>query len=298
MAKHNHSSKLFAGFEVRRNVPAKDYTSFRIGGPMAYFAEPSSAEELKALIEEAKRIDYPYYVIGNGSNLLISDEGVDALVIRLGNRFASFTFDGCKVSADAGALLSLVAKTSVAAGLAGLEWAAGIPGTIGGGAAMNAGAYGGEMKQVVRAVTYLKDGELITRKVVPEDLGYRFSVFAYPEAVVVKVMMELKEDDGSAKERMLDYAARRKSKQPLEMPSAGSTFKRPKVGYAGSMIEEAGLKGASIGGAMVSTKHAGFIVNTGGATFEDVTALIRHVQQTVYDKFGVTLEPEVKIIEG
>ena len=291
------TANAFRGLNVRTNVLAREYTSFRIGGPMAFFAEPTSAEELIRLMDTAKRCCCPVYIIGNGSNLLISDKGVDALFIRIGSNMSSFSIDGRTVTADAGALLSVVSKASVAAGLMGLEWASGIPGTVGGGVAMNAGAYGGELKQVLREVTYIKDGEIITKPVCECELGYRYSAFAYPEAIVVQAVIELTEDDGGTKARMDDYTARRREKQPLEFPSAGSTFKRPKGYFAGALIEQAGLKGKRIGGAMVSPKHAGFIVNCGGACFNDVIALIGFVRAEVYDKFGVMLEPEVKIIE-
>lgn len=294
---NENTSEVFSALNVRTGVPARDYTSFRVGGPMAYFAEPSSWKEAAELLEAAKESRLPVYVIGNGSNLLVSDKGVNALFIRIGSNMSSFGFDGSILTAEAGALLSVVSKASVAAGLMGLEWASGIPGTVGGGAAMNAGAYGGELSQVLREVSFIRDGELITRKVADGDLGYRYSAFAYPNAVIVRAVMELKEDDGGAKARMDDYTARRRDKQPLEFPSAGSTFKRPVGNFAGALIEQAGLKGKRIGGAMVSPKHAGFIVNCGGASFNDVAALICFVRADVYVKFGVLLEPEVKIIE-
>ncbi len=290
------TAKVFTALNVRTDVPARDYTSFRIGGPMAYFAEPSSAEEVSALIDAAKLSRLPVHVIGNGSNLLISDKGVRALFIRIGGNMSSFRFEGNFLTAEAGALLSVVSKGSVANGLMGLEWASGIPGTVGGGVAMNAGAYKGELSQVLREVTFIRDGEVITREVREGDLGYRYSAFAYPEAVVLSAKMELSPDDGGAKARMDDYTARRREKQPLEYPSAGSAFKRPEGYFAGALIEQAGLKGKRIGGAMVSPKHAGFIVNCGGASFGDVAALICFVRADVYEKFGVLLEPEVKII--
>lgn len=284
--------------KYQMNVPAKEHTSFRIGGPMALFSEPNDANELIALLNAAKRADYPVFVFGNGSNLLISDEGVDALFIKIGVQMSKFSIDGTCITADAGALLCRVARESVNAGLMGLEWAAGIPGSIGGGAAMNAGAYGGELKQVLKSVFVVKDGELVELRVQESDLGYRKSAFSFPDYIVTGVRMELMPDDGGAKLRMEDYNERRRSKQPLEYPSAGSTFKRPEGHFAGKLIEDAGLKGMKIGNAMVSEKHAGFIVNTGGATFDDVMNLIRFVQDRVHREFGVMLEPEVKILDG
>ncbi|MBR3299835.1 MAG: UDP-N-acetylmuramate dehydrogenase [Clostridia bacterium] len=281
---------------ARKGVEARSFTSFRIGGEVGFFAEPRNADELAELMSAAKCCGYPIYVIGNGTNLLVSDDGVDALFIRIGSRMSAYSFNETTVSAEAGALLCTVAKASVAAGLGGMEWAAGIPGTIGGAVAMNAGAYGGEIKQILRRVTYVSNGRLITKRVCGNELSYRKSPFAWPDAIVVSAEFELNKDDGGAAARMEDYNIRRRTKQPLEFPSAGSTFKRPKDRYAGALIEEAGLKGKRIGGAMVSPKHAGFIVNCGGATFEDVCELMAFVQKTVFDMSGVLLEPEVKIV--
>ena len=281
---------------ARKGVEARSFTSFRIGGEVAYFAEPHNSDELISLLEAAKCCCYPVHIVGNGSNMLVSDSGVDALFIRIGNRMASYAFDGTRLTADAGALLCTVAKASVSAGLAGMEWAAGIPGTVGGAVAMNAGAYGGEIKQILRKVSFVSRGKLITRAVAENELGYRRSNYAWPDAMVVSAEFELELDDGGAYSRMEDYNIRRRTKQPLEFPSAGSTFKRPKDNFAGALIEQAGLKGKRIGGAMVSPKHAGFIVNCGGATFDDVVDLMTFVQNTVCDQFNVMLEPEVKII--
>ena len=291
------AAEAFRGLNVRENVPARYYTSFKIGGPMAYFAEPSSAEELRALLDAAKRSCCPVFVMGNGSNLLVSDKGVDALFIRVGSAMSAFTIDGTTVTADAGALLSIVSKASVAAGLMGLEWAAGIPGTVGGGVAMNAGAYGGELKQVLKRVTVIENGEITEKPVSECSMGYRYSAFAFPDAVVVRAEMKLLPDDGQTKARMDDYSRRRREKQPLEYPSAGSTFKRPAGKYAGALIEQAGLKGRRVGDAMVSPKHAGFVINCGHATFDDVVSLIALVREEVYKSSGVLLEPEVRIIE-
>ncbi len=288
-------NKLLA-LGAKRGVEARSFTTFRIGGEVAFFAEPRDSDELKSLLSAAKCCDYPVYVIGNGSNLLVSDEGVDALFIRLGSAMSSYSLDGTHLTCDAGALLCTVAKASVAAGLMGMEWASGIPGTVGGAVAMNAGAYGGEIKQILRSVTCVSSGEIITVPVREGDLAYRHSAFAWPDAVVVLAEFELREDDGNAKMRMDEYNAQRREKQPLEFPSAGSVFKRPVGHFAGALIEQAGLKGKRIGGAMVSPKHAGFIVNCGGASFNDVTELIAFVQDTVYKNSGVMLEPEVKII--
>lgn len=288
-------NKLLA-LGAKKGVQARSFTSFRIGGEAAFFAEPRNADELMELLNAAQCCDYPVYVVGNGSNLLVSDEGVDALVIRIGSAMSNFSFSGNRLICEAGALLCTVAKASVAEGLMGMEWAVGIPGTVGGAVAMNAGAYGGEIKQILRSVTYFSKGKLITRQVCDCDLAYRHSAFAWPDAVVVSAEFELQEDDGNAKKRMDEYNIQRREKQPLEFPSAGSVFKRPVGHFAGALIEQAGLKGKRIGGAMVSPKHAGFIVNCGGATFEDVSGLIDFVREKVFENSGVMLEPEVKMI--
>lgn len=284
------------GIAYRTNVSAKEYSSFRIGGSIAILAEPKNEAELQCLINAAKQVDCPYYVFGNGSNLLIQDDPMDALFIRLGETYSGYTIDGNVIEAAAGTLLGTVARASVKAGLRGLEWAAGIPGSVGGGIAMNAGAYGGEMKQVLKSVRLLKNGVILEHSVAEEDMGYRRSAFGFPNAIVLSGRFELEIDDGSAMKLMKEYSQRRRDKQPLELPSAGSTFKRPEGHFAAKLIEDAGLKGLRIGNAMVSEKHAGFIVNVGDASFSDVITLIEKVRKRVFDEFNVKLEPEVKII--
>lgn len=284
------------GIAYELGASAKDNTTFRIGGRMGILAKPKNIPELIRLIHAAEEFDYPYFVLGNGSNLLISDSGVDAMFIRLSGEFCDYRINGSTLFAGGGAFLSSASRASINAGLMGLEWAVGIPGTIGGAVAMNAGAYGGETVQVLKRVTLLADGKVITKEVEPGDMGYRHSVFAFPAAVILQSEFELAADDGGAKARMEEYNLRRREKQPLEFPSAGSTFKRPEGHFAGKLIEDAGLKGFRIGGAEVSAKHAGFIVNTGNATFSDVTELIKEVQNRVYELFSVHLEPEIKII--
>lgn len=284
------------GIAYRTNVSAKEYTSFRIGGSISILAEPKNEAELQCLINAAEQVDCPYYVFGNGSNLLIQDDPMDALFIRLGEIYSGYTIDGNVIEAAAGTLLGAMARASVKAGLRGLEWAAGIPGSIGGGIAMNAGAYGGEMKQVLKSVRLLKNGAIFEHSVADEDMGYRRSSFSFPDAIVLSGRFELEFDDGSAMELMKEYSQMRRNKQPLELPSAGSTFKRPEGHFAAKLIEDAGLKGFRVGNAMVSEKHAGFIVNVGGAGFNDVITLIGMVQKRVLDEFNIKLEPEVRII--
>ena len=284
------------GCKLIQNAPMKDYTSFRIGGPADLLFMPKNRDELILGLDTAKEMGIPYVVMGNGSNMLVSDKGIEGLVIRIGQDFSGIEYDGCVQKVLSGTLLCLAANDSLDKGFMGLEWGTGIPGTVGGAVAMNAGAYGGEIKQVLTKVECYIDGEI--RHIVPvdEDMSYRFSRFAAPNTIVISAEFSLSPDDGSAKERAREYCESRRTKQPLNFPSAGSTFKRPLGHFAGALIEQAGLKGLKVGGAEVSTLHAGFVINTGGATCDDVCTLMKKVQNEVYDRFGVKLEPEVKII--
>ena len=265
---------------------------------MAFFSLEMSREQLVLLMSFAKDYGANPLVIGNGSNLLVPDEGLDRLVIDTSanlNRVERGS--GNTVLADAGATLARTADLACKSGLTGLEFAHGIPGTLGGAICMNAGAYGGEMRQVVTEVTaLLPEG---VRRFTAEEaaFGYRRSAFLDTEAVVLGARLRLTPDDPAAiRQRMDDLMARRRQSQPLEYPSAGSTFKRPEGYFAGTLIEQTGLKGLTVGGAQVSTKHAGFVINVGGATSADVEELIRQVQQAVYAAHGVHLEPEVRIV--
>ena len=281
--------------------PMSRHTSFRVGGPARRMAFPGSGEELAQLLSLAGACDARPLVIGNGTNLLVPDAGLDRLVIdtsagldRIGPGEEPNT-----ILAEAGVTLARLADAACKLGLTGLEFAHGIPGTVGGGVCMNAGAYGGEMKQVVQGaavlfpgegVKFLSNGEL--------DFGYRHSLLSErPDAVVLSAVFRLTPGDPAAiRETMRDLMARRRASQPLELPSAGSTFKRPAGYFAGTLIDQCGLKGLTVGGAQVSEKHAGFIVNRGGATAADVTALIARVQELVFEQTGVRLEPEVRIV--
>ena len=284
--------------EVLQDEPMSRHTTFRIGGPAKRMAFPSSREQLVLLMSFAKDYGANPLVIGNGSNLLVPDEGLDRLVIDTSanlNRVERGS--GNTVLADAGATLARTADLACKSGLTGLEFAHGIPGTLGGGVVMNAGAYGGELKDVVTEVTALYPDGVKVLTPAELDFSYRHSVFSAGEGIVLGAKVKLKSGDPDAiKAKMDDLMARRKASQPLELPSAGSTFKRPTGYYAGPLIEGCGLKGCRVGGAEVSSKHAGFVVNVGGATCADVLALIEKVQKTVYDAHGVMLEPEVKII--
>ena len=281
--------------------PMSRHTSFRIGGPARRMAFPASGEQLVLLLAEAERLGARPLVIGNGTNLLCPDAGLDRLVIDTSaalNRVESAGPD--TVTAEAGASLARAADFACRQGLAGLEFAHGIPGTVGGAVCMNAGAYGGEMAQVIQSVTLLlPEAGIRTLSGSEMAFGYRRSFLTdHPDAVVLRAVFRLSPGDPAAiRDRMRELLEKRRTSQPLEFPSAGSTFKRPEGYFAGTLIDQCGLKGLTVGGAQVSEKHAGFVINRGGATCADVTALIRQIQDRVLDMTGVRLEPEVKIID-
>ena len=289
---------LIGEAKVLVNEPMASHTTFRIGGPADYFVMPETVEELAAVLKLCKEEAMPYFILGNGSNLLVGDKGFRGVVIQLYKNFDGIVLEGTKITAKAGAMLIRVAKEAGRAGLTGLEFASGIPGTIGGAMVMNAGAYGGEMKDVVTAVTILtKDGEIKTLSGEEMNFRYRGSVVEDEGYIVLEAVMELKE--GNLEEiqvRMDELSVQRKTKQPIEYPSAGSTFKRPEGYFAGKLIQDAGLRGYQVGGAQVSEKHCGFVINAGGATAADVMNLMKDVSDKVNAQFGVTLEPEVKRI--
>lgn len=278
--------------------PMAKHTSFRIGGPARRMALPKTREQLVVLAGLLQEAGIEPLLLGNGTNLLVADEGLDTVVINTSAQLSRVEQTGeCELTADAGVSLCQLALFAWKQGLAGLAFAHGIPGTLGGGVVMNAGAYGGELKDVIADVTALyPDG---VRTLTADEMGfsYRHSVFSSGEGIVLGAKLKLEPGDPNAiKAKMDELMARRKASQPLEFPSAGSTFKRPPGHYAGPLIESCGLKGARIGGAEVSCKHAGFVVNAGGATCADVLALMEKVQKTVFDTYGVLLEPEVKIV--
>ena len=276
----------------------KKHTTFRIGGPADIFAVPDTIEKAANIIGICREQKVPFYVIGNGSNLLVSDQGYRGVVVQVYKNLSAIEIKGDIITAQAGAMLSVIAKKAMAASLTGFEFASGIPGTVGGAAVMNAGAYGGEMKQVLTEVTVLtREGEL--RRIPSEELklGYRYSVIPEKGWIVLEAKLKLHRGDyDMIKARMDELKEKRVEKQPLELPSAGSTFKRPEGYFAGKLIMDAGLRGFSVGGAQVSEKHCGFVVNTGEATAKDVRDLIREVSRQVKTKFGVELEPEVKML--
>lgn len=274
------------------------HTYFKIGGPAKIFIEPEDIFELKKVFDLIRKYRLNYYVIGNGTNLLFSDDGFRGAIIKIGDKFNNIKKEGDLIVVGAGTLLSVLSKFSANECLTGLEFASGIPGYIGGAVCMNAGAYGGEMKHVVERVKCIDaNGNIYDFNNNEMDFSYRHSVVSDNDLIVLEV--EIKLEHGVRKdieEKMKDLNQRRISKQPLNLPSAGSTFKRPLNDYASKLIEDAGLKGLMYRGAMVSDKHSGFIVNFDNASCEDVLELMRIVISTVYDKFGITLEPEIKII--
>jgi UDP-N-acetylmuramate dehydrogenase len=284
--------------EIRGDEPMSRHTSFRIGGPADVLVMPRTVEDLAAAIRFARRHDLPLTITGNGSNLLVRDGGIRGVVVKLGEHFQRIEVSPPRIVAQSGILLGDVSRAAAAHALTGLEFAIGIPGTLGGAIIMNAGAYGGEMKEVVTRVTILDPaGEI--RHLTPEEcrFGYRTSALQGTRDIVAEVEMALTPGDPEAiHAKMADLTRQRESKQPLSFPSAGSVFKRPPGGYVGPMVESLGLKGYRIGDAQVSEKHAGFIVNCGSATARDVLALIEHVRSAVRERFGVTLETEVRII--
>lgn len=287
-----------AGIELRENEPLAAHTSFRIGGPARWMAFPKTVEEVRTLLRLAREADIQVRLLGAGTNVLAPDEGVDALVLCLKDVLRGVRLpEGNCIEAMAGETLASVAVFARKNGLTGLEFAHGIPGTLGGGVYMNAGAYGGELRQVVRQVTFLHaDGRLETFENGDCAFGYRTSVFENMPGVIVSARLALQPGEPAAIEaKMRELMEKRRASQPLEMPSAGSTFKRPTGHFAGALIQDAGLKGRGVGGAKVSEKHAGFVVNFDHATAADVRATIALVQKTVYETSGVRLEPEVRI---
>ena len=281
-----------------REEPMKKHITFRVGGPAACFLTPSTKEQIREILHICQEEKTPYFILGNGSNLLVSDQGFDGVVLQVYKNMNQVTVEGEHLRVQAGALLSATARKALEAGLTGMEFAAGIPGTMGGAAVMNAGAYGGEMKDILESVTVLTpEGEQKELKNEELQLGYRTSVVKEKGYIVLEAVLSLKKGDPEAiKSRMDELKEQRVTKQPLEYPSAGSTFKRPEGYFAGKLIQDAGLRGYQVGGAQVSEKHCGFVINKENATAKDVVDLIHDVQRIVYEKFQVQLETEVKFL--
>lgn len=294
---------------IRRDVELRPLTTMRTGGPAAYFAEPSSEEEITALLDYADKKDLEVFILGNGSNVIADDSGYDGLIIKLGNNMSEIIVeedpsdpDHMFITSGAGALLSKLGNTAASEGLEGAEFACGIPGSVGGAVFMNAGAYGADISDIAYEVRYIEDGIVHTRKVSKDDFGYRTSFFAYNNRVVTSLRVRLRKGD---REKINEYVKelrdKRNNSQPLTVPSCGSTFKRPEGYFAGKLIQDSGLKGFSLddSGAEVSPKHAGFVVNNGGrAGSSDIRRLIRYVQDKVFADSGVRLECEVRFLGG
>ena len=298
----NHWKELSAlcrqlGCCCKCDEPMSLHTTFQIGGPADAFVDPSQESQIAAILQFAKQKGIPWRVVGKGSNLLVNDAGYRGLIIHLGEAFSAMALKGdTMIEAQAGASLAQLCWFAYEHGLTGLEFAWGIPGSVGGAVYMNAGAYQGEMQQVVRSVHHLDcNGRFGEYELDELDFSYRHSIYHDVKHTILSTVVQLSHGDPEEiKAKMDDYMARRKSKQPLEYPSAGSTFKRPQGGYASALIEQSGLKGVRVGGAMVSQKHSGFLINAGGATCQDVLDLIKVVQKTVQEKTGFQLECEVE----
>ena len=284
--------RVFTGEAMSR------HTTFKIGGPADYFLMPDKSADVGGIVKLCKESGIPYFILGNGSNLLVGDGGYRGAVIQIYKNMSAVTVEGTEITVQAGALLSSVAAAAKNAALTGFEFAGGIPGTMGGAVVMNAGAYGGEMKDVLTEVTVMdEEGEIVTLPADKLELGYRTSIIKTAGYIVLEAKLQLKEGDPEViRETMKDLTIRRTTKQPLEYPSAGSTFKRPEGYFAGKLIMDSGLAGYQVGGAQVSEKHCGFVINAGGATARDVRTLMDDVRDVVYKKYGVTLEPEVKFL--
>lgn len=290
--------KLAGREHVWQNEPMKEHTTFRAGGCARYLVEPQDEEQLRRIIEACRNAGVPYYIVGNGSNLLVSDDGYDGVIIHLFKNMSECRTEGTSLILKAGVLLVRAAGLACREGLTGLEFASGIPGTVGGALVMNAGAYGGEMKDVVQTVrVLLTDGEI--REYTNEEMqfGYRRSRIAEEQSIVLEAVLKLqKGDPKQIQARMDELKEQRLAKQPLQYASAGSTFKRPEGYFAGKLIQDAGLRGFRIGDAQVSEKHCGFVINRGNASASEIAELIREVQRRVYEDSGVKLETEVKFV--
>lgn len=290
--------EIFGNNRVLFDEPMSQHTTFRIGGPADVFVMPENYEQIREVLRLCKEEKLPFFVLGNGSNLLVSDSGYRGVIIQMDRNMEEIRLDGEEIHACAGALLSSVAVAARNASLTGFEFAGGIPGTIGGAAVMNAGAYGGELKDVLKEVTVMtREGEILTIPADKLEMGYRTSIIKTAGYLVLEAVISLKKgDEEKIRAVMKELSERRTEKQPLDYPSAGSAFKRPEGYFAGKLIMDSGLRGYRAGGAQVSEKHCGFVINAGGATAEDVRSLMDHVIRVVREKYGVTLEPEVKFL--
>ena len=293
-----HLASFMEKKDIKVNEPMSKHTSFRVGGPAKVFLVVHSEEILSKILMALKERKIPYFILGNGSNLLVSDQGYDGVMVYLGEEFANLEIEGNRIKAGAAAFLGKVARKALEEELTGLEFAAGIPGTLGGGVVMNAGAYGGELSQVVTKVRAMNAvGNIVILEKNELLLGYRTSIFKMQPFVILEVILELRKgNQEEIRAKMDEYTKARIEKQPLEYPSAGSTFKRPEGYFAGKLIMDAGLRGFSVGDAQVSEKHCGFVINKGNATASDICTLMKEVTGKVKEQFGVELEPEVILL--
>lgn len=283
---------------IKTNEEMSKHVTFKVGGTADYYVTVDSIEHLSAIIECCRMYKTPFYILGNGSNVLISDKGIRGLVIQFDSRFSDLEIKGTQVHVEAGMLLGTLGARLLEAGLTGLEWGAGIPGSVGGAVYMNAGAYGGQMQDVIKNVTYL-GGDMHIHMLPVEQLhlGYRDSIFMHQEAYILSADLIMKNGDKlEIKNRMNELAKKRREKQPLEYASAGSTFKRPKGFFAGKLIQDSGLRGYKVGDAQISEKHCGFVINCGAATAQDIYQLTQNVIKIVHEKTGVVLEREVRLL--
>lgn len=295
---YNKLTKLLSKNRVLVDEPMRNHISFKVGGPADIIAIPQSIEEIQHTVKFCKNNNIPYFIMGNGSNLIVRDKGMRGVVVKIGDEFKNVIIKGNTVIAQAGVLLSTLSKKIMAESLKGFEFASGIPGTLGGAVTMNAGAYGGEMKNVIKSVKVLdENGEMLDLSLEELNLGYRSSIIQTKGYIVLEITMELEKGDyNEILEITKELTKKRTTKQPLHLPSAGSVFKRPEGYYAGKLIQDSGLKGEKVGGAQVSELHSGFIVNYDNATAKNVLDLISLVQKTVKEKFGVDLQTEVRVI--
>ena len=295
---YKHLLNILDEKDIKLDEPMKKHISFRVGGPADILVKPRTEEQIKNIIDFAKKENIPYIVKGNGSNLLVRDGGIRGIVIEITDNFNSYEIEDKIIKVQSGALLSIIGRAALKQNLKGFEFAAGIPGTIGGALAMNAGAYGGEMKDIVKSVRLMDtDGNIFNFSNEDMQFGYRKSILSKSDYIVLDAEIELEKGNyEEIKEMMKDFSNRRITKQPLNLPSAGSTFKRPEGYFAAKLIDDSGLRGLTLRNAQVSDKHCGFVVNLGDAKASDILDLMYVVKSTVKNKFGVTLEEEVKIL--
>ena len=295
----NEIEKNFSKDKIYKNEPMSNYTSFKIGGPAEYLIKIQTPEELKTILKIMKNQEIPLTIIGNGSNILVSDNGIKGIVLKNEINTFELNIETAHLRVGSGVKLGFIAQKCLKSEIAGFEFASGIPGTIGGAIRMNAGAHGKEMKDVITSVTYMdRNGDIFTISNEEVKFEYRNSLFAHNDYIILEVEMQL--EKGNLEEiqtKMTEYATYRKEKQPIEYPSAGSTFKRGKDFITAKLIDECGLKGYQIGGAQISEKHAGFIINKENATAEDVIKLMEYTKEQVYKKFGKVIEAEIEIIK-